>query len=524
MNKGFPDPAWISTPPSPILLPGSGPPALLENHDEAYRVWREAGVHGRILLHLDAHDDFAWTEDPAGVNIANFICPALREGLIREFVWVVPDRTWDSRRNLTALRRRLSRVLKAYPGERHLVLGGGCLAGAVLGKPFRVCTLAGLPRFQEPVLLDVDVDFLLIPRAGQPGEGPSVLPWCWPEEVVNLLERHQVRTDLATISYSVEGGYTPLKWKFLGDELALRLQPAPGKAEVLAAMELVGRAAAALAGGDGHRAEGLLLEARKLWPDSPVPEFHLAHLYADRGLAASAGECYRRALELDPSYRTPYNSRGWWCLQAGREAEAEREHRRTLIMDPEDSYAHLGLAQLACRRRSFREAEEEVRRALALNSTSIDAHRTLGAVLEKQGRYFEALQAYETALLLGLAGHKPLNWAVATGTGEHQLADPNHFALFALTGRIHARLGDIPQAIADYRMSLGGGWDGAGVRGRLALLYLRRGRVEDFLRETGLFLARLPREAWWSLQRRASLWGRRLLAALRALALFGRDL
>lgn len=33
-----------------------------------------------------------------------------------------------------------------------------------------------------------------------------------------------MRWDLATIAYSVEGGYTPIQWKYVGDELAARLR------------------------------------------------------------------------------------------------------------------------------------------------------------------------------------------------------------------------------------------------------------------------------------------------------------
>lgn len=35
---------------------------VFENHDEAYHIWRRAGLTGKTLVHLDAHHDMAWLE------------------------------------------------------------------------------------------------------------------------------------------------------------------------------------------------------------------------------------------------------------------------------------------------------------------------------------------------------------------------------------------------------------------------------------------------------------------------------
>src|SRR5260370_41990787 len=76
------------------------PVHLMENHDGAYYIWREAGVRRKILVHIDAHHDMWWVKDKnaAFVTIANFICPALKKDLVKEVYWVVPDATWDSGR------------------------------------------------------------------------------------------------------------------------------------------------------------------------------------------------------------------------------------------------------------------------------------------------------------------------------------------------------------------------------------------------------------------------------------------
>src|SRR2546425_5353721 len=95
----------------------------MEDHDGAYYAWKRAGVTGRILLHIDAHIDWNWIadKDPHNlldargldqvdsmledrclwnlserrseelVHIGNYIYPALQEGIVKEFYWVVPD-------------------------------------------------------------------------------------------------------------------------------------------------------------------------------------------------------------------------------------------------------------------------------------------------------------------------------------------------------------------------------------------------------------------------------------------------
>ena len=68
----------------------------MENHDEVLRIWRDAEVHQRILVHIDAHHDMWWADDEADVNIGNFICPALSQGLSREVFWVVPDAAFEN--------------------------------------------------------------------------------------------------------------------------------------------------------------------------------------------------------------------------------------------------------------------------------------------------------------------------------------------------------------------------------------------------------------------------------------------
>src|SRR5438445_266451 len=52
----------------------------MENHDQAFYVWRDAGVRQRTLVHIDAHPDMWWF-DKGPRTIGNFICTPLRQDL-----------------------------------------------------------------------------------------------------------------------------------------------------------------------------------------------------------------------------------------------------------------------------------------------------------------------------------------------------------------------------------------------------------------------------------------------------------
>ena len=449
----------------------------VENHDAAYHAWLDAGVRRRILIHIDAHHDMWWVSDPGEITIANFISPALAEDIVREVFWVVPDRTWDGKRGLRPVLRHLRQVTERYPGARSAIqIEKNRISAVVLGKKLTVCPLALLPQIDEDVLLDIDVDFLVIPRVsyGVPDEH-GVLPWCWPGELVARLRAAAVRTDLVTIAYSVEGGYTPLRWKYLGDELMERLAELGGGTPTIRGMDLMREAALATERGDLTGAERKYHEVTTSLPDCAAPYCHLAYLLVERGRTGEAQKLYRHALALDPSYRTPYSGTGFTLYWDGRFAEAEKEYRRLLTLDPQDPFTLLGLALVAAQRRRWDEAAGLLHTALALDERLVDGYRALGHVLTHQGRRREAIAAYERSLQLTLAGHKPIERPIATDVQNGRVVDPDHCLVHACLAQLYASLGATTRAISGYQISIAGGHDGLGLRGRLAWLYLKQG-------------------------------------------------
>ena len=474
----------------------------IENHDEAFAIWRDSGVRGRILVHIDAHHDMWWLRDRARMDIADFICPALQDGLVREVYWVVPDRSWQGARNRRHVLRMAREILKGYPGETGLrVVARNRISAKVNGKPLEICALDSLPLLREKVLLDIDTDYFLIPCVtyGERDE-PAPLPWCWPDDLVRRLQVREVTTDLVTIAYSVEGGYTPLRWKYLGDELALRLQHSEAGHSDFAGMALLRKGAEAMQGGKLADAEKDFREAQERLPTSAAPSLNLSLLCYRKGPLEEARNCHSRATELDPSYRTPFSTTGLWEYWKKHFSQAQAEFGRAAALDPSDATAQLGLGWLALQKKNWKEAEGYLRRATELDKNSLDAWRELGRSFAKQHADAEAIAAYENSLRLALAGRRALNAGIATAPPAQRLEDPFHWETYKKLGKLYQRTRNFEQAIARFRMSAGAS-DGVDIRLRIALLQATRREWSAAARELGRAMQQIPRAIWSSLRR-----------------------
>lgn len=463
----------------------SGPVHCVENHDGAYTVWRDAGVALRVLVHVDAHHDMygRWIDrkDPkerSRINIANFVYAALEDELAREVIWVVPDPTWatpagrrDIARELKSLDQGAGRTKPAIRVERDRI------TGTVLGRSIQVCTAQNLPALNEAVLLDIDIDYFVIPNVGYRGIGVyGTLPWRWPAELLAHLKARGVRTDLTTIAYSVEGGYTPLQWKYLGNELAQRLQ---SDSTDLAWTDRMRDAVRAAGRGDSALAEEHYLAARTLRPEVAAPCYHLAHLCAAMGRLEAGREHLRQACDLDSSYRGPYNNAGWWYLEKERYDQARTAFARAQSLDPDDAYAHLGHGLLSIQEKNWSSAETSLRQALTLNESCIEAWRALGQVLARHRAYAEAIDAYERSLKLALSGRRALTNPITLSQGHDWKTpwDPDHGVVLTELARLHVATRGWEKAVTDYRMAIAaGGVNAAGAWTNLAVLYARLGR------------------------------------------------
>jgi hypothetical protein len=451
---------------------------LMENHDRSYFLWRDAAFKNRILVHIDAHHDMWWIDDNRSLTIANFICVALREQIVREVYWVVPDGTWENSAARKALSGHLKELLKTYRGdpagtkwEHHRI------RTSVMDCPLVICSLDTLPAFSENVLLDIDTDYLTIPRVSYRTEDVlAPVPWRSPEELTEILRSRALSTDFVTIAYSVEGGYTPLAWKYLGDELATRLGH-PDQKEMADAYLRLREGIVARFQGEMAQAEMCFRAVGNRL--GAAPYFQLAHLMSETGRPEEGRRFHEQALAIDPSYRTAYAGPGIPLYRAKNNDASHEAFLGALILDPDDPFPHLGLGWIAARRKRWVEAEKEFRAALALQPDLIDAHRGLAKALEKQSRPQEAIEPYQQFLKLALRGHRPLNEAIATDPSAGLLLDSDHGRVHAALARIHERNGDSKRAISGYRIAIAGGYDRVWIRWRIASLYASQQQWRD---------------------------------------------
>jgi len=217
---------------------------LMEDHAEAYAIWEEARIKNKILVHIDAHIDFGWRPDrklhhlleAKSLKALNDLLEegsvwdlsqtqtreeglsiyfALKNNLISEFYWVVPDAHWGTYKQCKIVKK----MIRHIPLKKTVAVDGNYIIAEFDDIKIFTCRLWDLPRFQEDVLLDIDLDFLVIKSVSQAGPSQLREPWFRPAELVDELANKKICTDLVTIAYSVDKGFTPAKYKYLGNEL-----------------------------------------------------------------------------------------------------------------------------------------------------------------------------------------------------------------------------------------------------------------------------------------------------------------
>jgi hypothetical protein len=230
---------------------------LMENHNLAFSVWQKKRTRNRILIHIDAHLDFSWIPDkklykillsnslneenptPSRkplwyqeeqeimkiVDTGNYLYPALKDGVISELYWVVPDKIWDIQEERAIIKKIFHRILKKLHMEKttKILSGEKSIVTTICDRKFTTCKLDNLPTINESVLLDIDVDFFIVNSLLQEIAGITTAnkkPWMWPSGLIAILKNKRIKTDCVTISYSVTEGFTPLKYKYLGDQIA----------------------------------------------------------------------------------------------------------------------------------------------------------------------------------------------------------------------------------------------------------------------------------------------------------------
>ena len=427
---------------------------LIEDHNEALDIWRRRNIRGLDLVHIDAHIDFGFYpvrpiktiladarslkeltarleqnilflryEDSLDkqANIANYIYPAIRENIVKDFYWVIPTGTLEFKANINRIKKILSSLGQRQVNSRSknicppIKIENGLCSTQLCGRKITVCSLKTLPVIKEPVLLDIDTDFLVVPSLRAADNIYAIgkrRPWINPRSLVEAAKDKIKQFPLVTVAYSVNDGYTPMKYKHLGDEVAYHLAP------------------------------------RKFYRH--LRQRQRAADYFNSFLSSGRKADYQRAIRYNPTYAAKDNNYGPLYINTKKYALALKEFRKILRADPKHAGANLGLALLALKEnrlkkaraclelaikprknpiksssliRNLKSTRNQARVRLAgiefscgnlkrakrlLNTYLRDNHLNpyayyiLGRIHEKNGSAQEALQAYKSAVALGL--------------------------------------------------------------------------------------------------------------------------
>lgn len=460
---------------------------LIEDHHEAYYLWQKAGIRSKALVHLDAHVDFGFhdVKPPEQIfkeatskealkhelerlllfkkfqfseekltNIGNYIYPAIRDGIVNKFWWVIPGDAREFRKSLKSLKRMLKNFIRMDPYKNTKIkINGSSISAVIYNIPFQFTTLDGLSEITEPTLLDIDVDFLTTPSlkvADATAEIGKREPWLYPEGLIKVINDKIRSPLLTTVAYSVNGGFTPMKYKFLGDEIGFRLENKVSP-----------------------EAEGIFGKRQKarLMRDWVELEDRLKHYngfranFKNKFLADAAfnnfmicakKELYNNAVRLNPSYKARDNNYGPLFLAKRKTGYAGKEFKKILNADKGNIFARAGLGDVYLTKRQFLPAVKEFKKILGLKPD-----------------FNEAL------LGLGMAEFRLKNYEMAEKSFlKYEATEkPNANTRYCLA-RIYEQKGDFRTALEYYKNAMQLGSSDAGIILRIAKI-LKKSRDED---------------------------------------------
>jgi len=333
---------------------------LIEDHDQALEIWRRDRIKGLDLVHVDAHPDLSFfPADPIEhvfreartkkelkrgilramvfkgftdnfdkqINVGNYIYPAMREGLIEDFYWVVPGGFKEfkdsTRLILNLLRTFAKRKRWRLELKNQNQKPKGIISAQIAGRKFIICILEKLPFFSKKVLLDIDIDFLVIDSYLNSRTDKKIglrKPWIAPKELAGLLKKKIKQPQIITIAYSANGGYAAMKYRYFADALAYDFAPRMFKED--------------------------------------FRRNYQAAFYFNLFEVTGKKIYYEKAIRLNPIYRRIDNNYGPLYFTIHRFLLAEREFLRILRVDPKNPACLFGLGSISLQRHHFKEAKQ----------------------------------------------------------------------------------------------------------------------------------------------------------------------
>lgn len=427
--------------------------ALIEDHDEALKAWREKKFKALDLVHIDAHIDFGFhpakpiekifngaknlKELKQGLeyslaflhyerdlnkqtNIGNYIYPAIQEGIVRDFYWVVPGGLKEFKESVKSINNILKNILRQdsskfghTPHATRHTLKKGIIQTGLLGRKFTICVLEKLPILKQKVLLDIDTDFLIIDSLLNADNTKNIgkrKPWILPQDLVNILKKKVRDPQIITIAYSVNGGYTPIIYKHLGDQIAYYY--APGKFKI----NFKNNSEAAdyfNLFSSTHKKE-YYQKAVRLNPNYRVGDNNYGPLFLSLRKLSPARKAFLKILSADPKNPACLSGLGSIALERKNLKKAKRYFSNVLTSRNHKLFIKVknqslfGLARAEFGLKNFKRAKELFFRYQAIEPLQAQSYYLLGYILEKEKCFVRSAKFYQDAIRLGFGGIEPI--------------------------------------------------------------------------------------------------------------------
>jgi tetratricopeptide (TPR) repeat protein len=414
---------------------------IFEDHDQSLTIWKKYKVRGLDLVHVDAHIDFGLpdAEDIATIvtqansikelkarletsiafqkyeddfskliNIGNYIYPAMRDGLVRDLYWVVPGDKKEFAASLAFIVSLLKAILRQHCRTPEVSVDAqGRVVAAFGRKKICVCPLDAMPRFSAPALLDIDTDFLVIDsvrRGNNTAQIAQRRPWIAPQELARMLKRKVARPFVITIAYSSNGGFTPLVWRYLGDELAYCFDPGRFARQYR-------QSCAAAQSFTRFRERGSKNDYWQAVRSNPIfrmPDNNYGPLYLGIRKLSLAQKEFARIIKADAHHPGALFGLGLLSLERKRYRQARKYFMRVLasksgrMFSEQRKRSLLGLAEAEYGLHHNKAAKKLLLRSLRAEKLEPQSRFLLGKILEQDKDYPGALRRYQESIQLGL--------------------------------------------------------------------------------------------------------------------------